>query len=368
MKNLLSISTLSLVLLLSSNTQAETPQRNQKPQPAVNTTRTSETKETNTLPTAMMVLNVADIVEKVNPAVVNVQSPSPDGLSLGSGFFIDEKGLVITNFHVIREAVKGGGDIMVVTTDSSRYSASVKGYDEATDIALLEIKISDKKPLIARLGDSDKIRVGEWAIAVGSPYGLDHSVTLGIISAKSRGGLDGEYDDYLQTDAAINLGNSGGPLINTSGEVIGINTLIIAKGQGLGFAIPVNILKEIMPQLRDYGRVRRSHLAIDIIDISLGAIKGLDLPSGVKGVVVTKVERETPAARAGLRRDDVILSVNNSDISSVGQFNRFISRLVPGTQVEIRILREKKEFTIKAELIEKKEGEKEASDFRVIRP
>lgn len=354
MKTLLKLSIVSLILLSSINVQAIAPQKGQKPQPAVNTTPAVETKS-NILPTGMMVLNVADIVEKINPSVVNVQAPSSDGVSLGSGFFVDESGLVITNFHVIREAVKGGGDIMVLTTDSSRYGASVKGYDEATDIALLEIKVTDKKPLVARLGDSDKIRVGEWAIAVGSPYGLDHSVTLGIISAKSRGGLDGEYDDYLQTDAAINLGNSGGPLINTNGEVIGINTLIIAKGQGLGFAIPVNILKEIMPQLRDYGRVRRSYLAIDITDISLGAIRGLDLPSGLKGVVITKVERETSAARAGLRRDDVILSINKTEISSVGQFNRFISRLIPGTQAEIRILREKKEFIVKAELTEKKE-------------
>jgi serine protease Do len=359
MKKLLGLSAVSLTLMISTNSLAETPQRPQKPQPAVNTAPTTETKN-NPLPAGMMVLNVADIAEKVNPAVVNVQSPSVDGVSLGSGFFIDENGLVVTNFHVIREAVKGGGDIMVVTTDSSRYSASVKGYDEATDIALLEIKLPDKKPPVAKLGDSDKIRVGEWAIAVGSPYGLDHTVTLGIISAKSRGGLDGEYDDYLQTDAAINLGNSGGPLINTSGEVIGINTLIIAKGQGLGFAIPVNILKEIMPQLRDYGRVRRSYLAIDVTDISLGAIRGLDLPAGQKGVVITKVERETLAAKAGLRRDDVILSVNKTAISSMGQFNRFISRLVPGTKVEIRILREKQEFNVTAELTEKKEANKES--------
>ncbi len=341
----------SLLLCLSTTSLVAKPIKPiQRPQATSSTSSQNEQKT----PAGMLVLNVADIAEKVNPTVVNIQSPSAEGTSLGSGFILDESGLVVTNLHVIRDALKNGGDIMVVTSDTTRYSASVKGYDEPTDIALLEVKFTDKKIPVARLGDSDKIRVGEWAIAIGSPYGLDHSVTLGIISAKSRGGLDGEYDDYLQTDAAINLGNSGGPLVNTKGEVIGINTLIIAKGQGLGFAIPVNILKEVLPQLRDYGRVRRSVLAIEVTDISLGAIRELNLPSGLKGVVVTKVERDTTAARAGLRREDVILSVNKTAVSSMGQFNRLISRLIPGTKVEIRILREQKEFTITAELTEKK--------------
>lgn len=361
MRALVGVSTLGVLLSLSASTLIAKPIKpiksiklTQRPQPAASNTSSQNDPKNSNIPAGMIVLNVADIAEKVNPAVVNIQSPSAEGTSLGSGFIVDESGLVVTNLHVIRDALKNGGDIMVVTSDTTRYSASVKGYDESTDIALLEVKLNNKKTPIARLGDSDKIRVGEWAIAIGSPYGLDHTVTLGIISAKSRGGLDGEYDDYLQTDAAINLGNSGGPLVNTKGEVVGINTLIIAKGQGLGFAIPVNILKEVMPQLRDYGRVRRSVLAIEVVDISLGAIRELSLPSGLKGVVVTKVERDTTAARAGLRREDVILSVNKTEISSMGQFNRLISRLTPGSKVEIRILREQKEFTIMAELTEKK--------------
>lgn len=354
MKVLIGISALSLMLLTTSSF-GETLQRPKRPQTTPASSKDTSVEDTKkNLPTGMMVLNVADIVDKIDQAVVNIQSPGAEGTSLGTGFFVNENGLVVTNLHVIRDALKTGGDIMVVTSDSTRHSASVKGYDEATDIALLEIKVSDKKTPVVTLGDSDKVRVGEWAIAVGSPYGLDHSVTLGIISAKSRGGLDGEYDDYLQTDAAINLGNSGGPLVNTKGEVVGINTLIIAKGQGLGFAIPVNILKEIMPQLSDYGRVRRSALAIEVADISLGAIRELNLPSSLQGVVVSKVERETTAARAGLRRNDVILSINNTAMSSMGQFNRFISKLLPGSKVEIKILREQKEFTVTAEVTEKK--------------
>jgi serine protease Do len=310
------------------------------------------------VPAGMLVLNVADIVDKVNKAVVNIQAPGEDGgISFGSGFCIDDRGLIVTNFHVIRDALKDkerGGNITVVTTDSERYTASLKGYDESTDIALLEIKSDNKKLTAVKLGDSDGVRVGEWAVAVGSPYGLDHTVTLGIISAKNRSGLDGEYDDYLQTDASINFGNSGGPLINTRGEVIGINTLVLAKGNGLGFAIPVNILKEVIPQLRDNGRVRRSSLNIETSDISIRSIQSLRLPQGLKGVVVSKVERDTPAARAGLRRDDIILSVNNTPVISMGQFNRMISRLSPGSKVDIKIRREEQEFTVNAELVEKK--------------
>ncbi|MBL8148840.1 MAG: trypsin-like peptidase domain-containing protein [Blastocatellia bacterium] len=302
----------------------------------------------------VIVLNVADIADQANKFVVNIQSTTEDGgTSYGSGFFVEENGLIVTNYHVIREAIKTSGAITIITTDGGSYSASVKGYDDSTDLALLEIK--DKTLFTyAKLGDSDGVKVGEWVVAVGSPFGLDHTVTLGIISAKGRSGLDGEYDDYLQTDAAINFGNSGGPLVNVKGEVIGINTLVLAKGQGLGFAIPVNILKEILPQLRDIGRVKRSYLAVETTDISITTAKSLGIPQGIRGIRVAKVERDTPAAKAGLRRDDVITAVNGSPINSTGQFNRLISRIPPGTKVELKIRREEREFVVTAELIEKK--------------
>lgn len=349
-----------ILMILCATTLTEAVQRRQSPQkagakepPAAANTQPSTPQPP--APQGMMVLNVTDIVEKVNDVVVNIQSGTEDGgTSFGSGFFVDDKGLIVTNFHVIREALKARGDITVTTTGSNRYSASVKGFDESTDLALLEVNMGENRLKPARLGDSDSVRVGEWVVAVGSPFGLDHSVTLGIISAKGRSGIDGEYDDYLQTDAAINFGNSGGPLVNTRGEVIGINTLVLSKGQGLGFAIPVNILKEILPQLRDQGRVRRSALAIETEDISVRIQKTLSLPQGMRGIVVSKVERETPAARAGLRRYDIILAVNNTPITSMGQFNRLISRMVPGSKVEIKIRREDREFVVTAELVEKK--------------
>lgn len=329
----------------------------QKPQPSKGTTTVRTEKPQHAVgQTPASLPDVSDIVAGVNAIIVNIQSGTEDGgTSYGSGFFIDENGLLVTNFHVIREAVKSSGPITVLTTDGSSYTASLKGFDEATDLALLEIKLSDKKQNIALLGDSDAMRVGEGVIAVGSPYGLDHTVTIGIISAKGRSGLDGEYDDYLQTDAAINFGNSGGPLLNKRGEVIGINTLVLAKGYGLGFAIPVNILKEILPDLRERGRVRRSSLVLETSDIPLGLSKSLGLPQGTRGIRVAKVERDTPAARAGLRRDDVITSVNGTSINSTGQFNRLISKMPPGTKIEIKIRRDERDFTVTAEVVEKLE-------------
>lgn len=324
--------------------------------PRTHPTESKTTTPSNNVPSGMLVLNVPDIVEKLDKSVVNVQAIGAEGTSLGTGFFVDQSGLAVTNFHVIREALKNPpvSEITIVTSEGDRYEASVKGYDESTDLALLEIKKRDKELQAVRLGDSDKVRVGEWAIAVGNPYGLEHTVTLGIISAKGRTGLDGEYDDYLQTDAAINVGNSGGPLVNVKGEVIGINTLVLAKGQGLGFSIPVNILRDVLPQLRDQGRVRRSALDMETEELNIRLIKELRLPEGIHGILVSKVERETTAARAGLRRYDIIIAVNDVNITTTGQFNRLISHLLPGSKVEIKIRREDKEFVIKAELVEKK--------------
>jgi S1-C subfamily serine protease len=349
---------LSLFLLLSTAVQANA----EGEQPQAQRTRTTGTARVDnpqpgkesTPPPNMMVLNVADVVDTVKKAVVSIQSPSEDGgTSYGSGFLIDNQGLLATNFHVIREAIKNAAPITVLTAEGDSYRASVKGYDESTDLALLEIKL-DKKLDGARLGDSEALRVGEWAIAIGSPFGLDNTVTLGIISAKGRTGLDGEYDDYIQTDAAIDFGNSGGPLVNAKGEVIGINTLVLSKGQRPGFAIPVNMLKDILPELRDRGRVRRSILAVETVDIPRTLNQVLGLPQGMRAIRVARVERDTPPAKAGLRRDDLITALNGSPIMSTAQFNRMISRIPPGSKVEIKIRREERDFTIITEVSEKK--------------
>ncbi len=299
--------------------------------------------------------NVADIVAQANGGVVNIQAAAEEGgTSIGSGFCLDTQGRIITNFHVIRDALKVGGPILVVTQDGRTLNASVRGHDEATDIALLEVDLG-KTPLpTLPLGDSDAVRVGDWVIAIGSPFELDHTVTLGIISGKGRTGLDGEYDDFLQTDAAINFGNSGGPLVNLKGEVVGINTLVLARGQGLGFAIPVNILKEVLPQLRERGQVRRSSVGIEASDISAFDRRELGLANTSRGVKVTKVERGLPGDAAGIRRNDLILAVDAISVTSTGQFNRLIARTAPGATVNIRIRREEKEYVVAAKLIEKK--------------
>ncbi|AEP11728.1 trypsin-like peptidase domain-containing protein [Chloracidobacterium sp. D] len=299
--------------------------------------------------------NIADVVARTNGGVVNIQSVSEDGgTSIGSGFCLDAKGEIVTNFHVIRDALKIGGPILAVTQDGRILTASVRGYDEATDLALLEVDLGQQPLPTLPLGDSDAVRVGDWVIAIGSPFELDHTVTVGIISGKGRSGLDGAYDDFLQTDAAINFGNSGGPLVALTGEVIGINTLVLARGQGLGFAIPVNILKEILPDLRAMGRVRRSSIGVEAVDISALDRRGLGLTGAVRGVRVAKVERGLPGDQAGLRRGDIVVTVEGTPVMSSGHFNRLIARSRPGTAIQIRIRREEKEYTVAAIPIEKK--------------
>ncbi len=299
--------------------------------------------------------NIADVVARTNGGVVNIQSVSEDGgTSIGSGFCLDAKGEIVTNFHVIRDALKIGGPILAVTQDGRILIASVRGYDEATDLALLEVDLGRQPLPTLPLGDSDTVRVGDWVIAIGSPFELDHTVTVGIISGKGRSGLDGAYDDFLQTDAAINFGNSGGPLVALTGEVIGINTLVLARGQGLGFAIPVNILKELLPDLRAIGRVRRSSIGVEAVDISALDRRGLGLDGAARGVRVAKVERGLPGDQAGLRRGDIVVAVEGTPVMSSGHFNRLIARSRPGTAVQIRIRREEKEYTVAATPIEKK--------------
>lgn len=313
----------------------------------------------------MMVLDIPAIAERVNDVVVNIRSFSDSGENLGSGFIINQSGLIVTNFHLIsrseplrpfqRGAGSGAGaklvDRVEVTLNDGRlYPASVKGYDEATDIAVLEIKPTGKSLPVAELGDSDSLRVGEWVIAVGNPLGLDHTVTLGIVSAKGRTEFGGQFDDYLQTDAAINPGNSGGPLVNTEGKIVGINTLVLERTQGLSFSIPINTLKSILPQLVERGRVTRGFLGVQTRDVNSDVRGALKLPPGAQGVLVERAERGTPAARAGLRKDDVITAVDNQPITSYVQFNRIIASKAPGTKVAIQVMRDGREYTLNAEI------------------
>jgi serine protease Do len=313
-----------------------------------------------------VLLDVPSIAERVNEVVVNVRSISEGGENLGSGFIIDQRGFIATNFHLISNAEphRGSGQrgpeskgppklvnsVTVTLHDGRQFPASIKGYDEATDIALLEIVPSGPQLPVADLGDSDSLRVGEWVIAIGNPLGLDHTVTLGIVSAKGRSGFGGQFDDFLQTDAAINPGNSGGPLLNVQGKIVGINTLVLERTQGLSFSIPINTLKSILPQLIERGRVTRGFLGVDTRDVDADIRGLLKLAADIRGVLVIRAERSTPASRAGLRKDDLITTVDGQPITSSVQFNRTIAAKLPNAKVAIKILREGREYTLNAEI------------------
>jgi serine protease Do len=311
-----------------------------------------------------IVLDVPAIVDMVDNAVVSVEASGTSERSRGSGIIVDQAGLIVTNFHVISADEEGFPDparpvgaprlaasISVSLPDGRTMLASVKGFDRATDLAVLSIAVGEQPLPVAKLGDSDALRVGEWVVAIGNPLGFDHTVTLGIVSGKGRVGFGGQFDDFIQTDAAINPGNSGGPLVNARGEVVGINTLIIDKGKGLSFAIPVNIVRDVVPQLASRGRVVRGSIGVDLLDTSAQLRQRLSLPPERPGILVGKVERGTPAARAGLRQGDFITTLDKAPVLNRGQFNRAISVKAPGTTVEITFLRDGKEFSVKAEVV-----------------
>lgn len=263
---------------------------------------------------------------------------------LGSGVIIDERGYVLTNEHVVRQAteikvtlVEGGQDKV--------YRAELVGKDEQSDLAVVKIKANRKFPY-ARMGDSDKIRVGEWVIAIGSPFGLEQTVTAGVISAKRQSLLiEGrQYRDLIQTDAAINRGNSGGPLLNLSGEVIGINTAIFAPTgvfNGIGFAIPINKAKEILNDLISKGRVIRGWLGVEIqaVDRAVAQAFGLDKE---EGVLINRVLSNSPAERGGIKRGDIILEFGEKKVKTISDLQSAVSLTKPGSIVKVKVWRERK--------------------------
>ena len=214
------------------------------------------------------------------------------------------------------------------------------GQDRETDLAL--IKVESEKPLLAApLGDSNQLKPGQWVMAIGNPLVYDHTVTVGVISALNRNLGTNIFDNFIQTDAAINFGNSGGPLLNIKGEVIGINTLISSQGTGIGFAIPINMAKEILPQLKDRGKVTRGFLGLVPQQITPDLQSSLDLPSS-EGVIISSVQKGTPADDAGLKRYDIILELNGQKVESEDQFRRVIADLPPGQSIKLKVMREDK--------------------------
>jgi len=262
--------------------------------------------------------------------------------SLGSGFIIDENGYIVTNNHV----VQGADKIKVILKDGRKFDAEIKGRDPNTDLALLKIESDNDLPTI-ELGNSDTLRVGEWVLAIGNPFGLEHTVTAGIISAKGRVIGSGPYDDFIQTDASINPGNSGGPLISMEGKVVGINTAIIAGGRGIGFAIPVNLARGIIKQLQTKGKVTRGWLGVGIQDLTKELKEYYGMKDG-EGVLVTQVFPDDPAAEAGIEPKDIILEVNGHKVKTSRELSRMIAEASVGEKVDIVVMRKgsKKQFNI----------------------
>jgi len=260
--------------------------------------------------------------------------------SLGSGFIIDTQGYIVTNNHVVENAEQ----IKVKLSNGNEFDATVVGRDPKTDLALIKITpTEDLVPL--EMGDSDALEVGSWVVAIGSPFGLEQTVTAGIVSAKGRVIGAGPYDDFIQTDASINPGNSGGPLLNTRGEVVGINTAIIASGQGIGFAIPVNMARGIVDQLKQSGEVTRGWLGVGIQDLSaeLAAYYNKD---DSKGVLVTEVHKGDPADKGGIRVKDIITGVNGDPVDSARSLSRIIANSPVGREIPITVFRGGKEKTL----------------------
>ncbi|MGD2186325.1 MAG: DegQ family serine endoprotease [Desulfobacterales bacterium] len=270
--------------------------------------------------------------------------------SLGSGFIIDKEGFVVTNNHVIEDA----DQIKVKLKDEREFNATIVGRDPNTDIALLKIESDENLPT-AKLGNSDKLKVGQWVVAIGSPFGLEHTVTAGIVSAKGRVIGSGPYDDFIQTDASINPGNSGGPLLNLQGEVVGINTAIVASGQGIGFAIPVNLAKGIIVALKTEGEVTRGWLGVAIQDLSGDMAEYYEIENQ-EGVFVMDVFEGDPADKAGIKPRDIILEVNGQKIKTSRQLTGMIAGIPVGETAEIKILRDGKEKTVKVEIVKRDEA------------
>ncbi|MEF8888985.1 MAG: Do family serine endopeptidase, partial [Desulfohalobiaceae bacterium] len=312
-------------------------------------------------------LNFSDLAEKVGPAVVNIstvknvesskklreffdryfegQPRRKKKNALGSGFIISQDGYVVTNHHVVAQA-----DTIEVSLreEEKTYKADIVGTDEETDLALLKIEADRELPSL-EFGDSAELNPGQWVLAIGNPFGLSHTVTKGIVSAKGRVIGAGPYDNFIQTDASINPGNSGGPLLNLQGKVVGINTAIVAQGQGIGFAIPSDMAKDIITQLKEYHTVKRGWLGVSIQDVNQDKAQALGL-SEPEGALVASFKEGDPADQAEIRAGDVILEVNSQAIESARDLTRIIGQMAPGETARIVLWREGQKEEVSVEV------------------
>ena len=262
-------------------------------------------------------------------------TPSPRR-SVGSGFIVDPNGYILTNNHVVEE----GQDLIVKLADGSEHRARVAGRDPKTDIALIKIDVARALPVVL-LGDSAALEVGEWVLAIGNPFGLEHTVTSGIVSAKGRRIGAGPYDNFIQTDASINPGNSGGPLINLRGEVVGVNTAIFSRGGGnigIGFAIPINLVKGLLSQLRDEGKVTRGWLGVVIEDVNAETAEALGMGEA-QGALVANVAKGSPAEEAGVQVGDVIVEFGGADVKKSSDLSLIVARTAVGRVVDVTVVR-----------------------------
>lgn len=328
-------------------------------------------------------LSFSDLTERVKPAVVNIsttktvkgggiyRSPfgnSPFGddfferffgdmptrefkqQSLGSGFIISNDGYIFTNNHVVEKADK----IIVKVSDGNKYEAKVIGTDANTDIALIKIKPQASLP-VAEIGDSEKVKVGEWVIAIGNPFGLEATVTAGIVSAKGRVIGAGPYDNFIQTDASINPGNSGGPLYNMEGKVIGINTAIVQQAQGIGFAIPINMAKTILNDLKTKGKVTRGWLGVSVQDISDDLAANLN-HKNKNGALISDVFKGDPADKAGIKVGDIITEIDGKPIKDSHDLLMAIASLQVGQKINVKAVRDGREISFRVTVGERKDN------------
>jgi len=313
----------------------------------------------------------AKIAEAIRPAVININTFSRGGglqgrtpfeeffgeeffrrffgteperipqRSLGSGVIVDPSGIALTNAHVVERAT----EIEVITLDGSKHKAKVVGVDKKTDLAVLRLDDGKGTFKFARLGDSDKMQVGDWVLAIGSPFGLQATVTAGIVSAKARQIGQGPFDDFLQTDAAINPGNSGGPLVNLNAEVIGINTAIVAGGSGIGFAIPSNMAKKVHTELIAKGKVSRGWFGVSIQPLTGELAKSFGFKD-TKGVLISDVVAESPAAKAGVKAGDIIVEYDGKKVEAPADLQRAVGLTSPGQDARVKVWREQSEKTL----------------------